>query len=75
MKAEVKVIYPDGQFHWWYLTTEHPQSSNNLTVLVDSNNQAYGPDDLPPGTVIKSDTMNRLINEGGRRAGYQIQEY
>ncbi len=74
MKAEVKVIYPDGQFHWRYLTTEHPQCSNNLPALVDSDNHAYGVADLPPGTVIISETINRLINEGGKSAGYQIQE-
>jgi hypothetical protein len=74
MKAEVKVIYPDGQSRWCYLTTEHPQCSNSLPVLVDSNNHAYGTADLPPGTVIMSEIKNRLINEGARRAGYQIQE-
>jgi len=74
MKIRVKVIFPDRQFKWWYFTTEHPQSSYNLPVLVDENDNPYGPADLALGTIIKVASKNILAAEGGKLAGYSIQD-
>ena len=74
MNYRVKVIFPDSIVKDWYLTIEHPESYCGLPVLVDGDNHAYRPDELPPGTNIRALIKNLVINKGAKNAGYPLQD-
>lgn len=75
MRVAVRVLFPDRQrqenLKTWYLTTNHAMSSYGLPVLVDKKNQAYGPADLPAGTILR---MPAVYAEGARKAGYTVED-
>ena len=77
MKRLVKVVFPSSspyrKVETWWLTTEHSQSFFNLPVLVDRNNQAHRPGDLPKGTVIRMPSKDIILAEGAKRAGYTVE--
>jgi len=74
MKYRVKVIFPDNTLKDWFLSVEHTESYCGLPVLVDGNNQAYKPDELPPGTFIQPLIKNLVISKNAKNAGYPIQD-
>lgn len=67
---EVEVIFPSGKKETWRLSTEHAMSSYGMPVLVDERNRAYGPGDLPPGTVLR---VRGEAAERARAAGYAVE--
>lgn len=73
MKVAVRVVFPDRSVRTWYLTTNHAVSSHGLPVLIDEENQAYDPADLPPGTVLRMRSRDILYAEGARLAGYTVE--
>ena len=53
-------LHSAGRLAWGYLTTDHPESTDNLPVLL-INGQAHGPADLPASsTVIALDATAAL---------------
>lgn len=82
MKVRVRVIFPSlvpgyrqgpRKVKEWYLSTESSASSYAKPVLVDEDNNPYGPADLPSGTIIRVQTKDILAAEGARLAGYTVE--
>lgn len=72
VRERVRVILPDRKVRNMYMSNECPASSYGLLVLVDEDNNPFGPADLAPGTIIRMQSKHILAVEGARMAGYTV---